>query len=78
MEGNVQHVVKQVSNLTARMRTTFWNGFSSSASACRSIASQYLKSYKGHSSHYTWITIRQPLAEVGMMSIIICTASSFS
>ena len=36
MEGNVQHVVKQVSNLTARMRTIFWNGLLSSASVFRS------------------------------------------
>ena len=31
------------------MRTTFWNGLPSFASACRSTASKSLKSYKGHS-----------------------------
>ena len=35
------------------MRTTFWNGLSSSASACRSTASQSSKSCTGPSAHQT-------------------------
>ena len=75
MEGNVQHAVKQVSNSTSRIQTTFWNGLPSSALACRSTASQSSKSYKGRSGHQDWTTIRSPLARVGMMHNIICSAS---
>ena len=58
MEGNVQPVVKQVSKFDGRNADDFWNGLPSSASACRSTASQSSKSYKGRSGHQDWTTIR--------------------
>ena len=57
MEG-VQHVVKQVSKFDGKNAEDFLDGFLSSASACRSTASQSSKSYKGRSGHQTWTTIR--------------------
>ena len=63
---------------TATMRMAFWNGLPSSASTCRSTASQSSKAYKGRSGHQTSTAIRRPLARVGIMPIITCSASSTS
>ena len=60
------------------MRTTFWNGLPSSGLVCRSTASQSSTPYKVRSGHQSWTTIRRPLARVGMMPLIICSASSSS
>ena len=58
MEGNVQHVGKQVSIFDGKNADDFWNGLLSSASACRSTASQSSKLYKARSGHQNWTTIR--------------------
>ena len=76
MESNVQHVVKQDSKSDGKNVDAFLEWSSSSASACSSTAIQSSKSYKGRSGHQTLTTIRRPLARVGMMPIIIPTASS--
>ena len=79
MEGNVQHVVKQVSKFDGKNANDFLEGSSKlRVSLSLYTARQSLKSYKGRSGHQTWITIRRPLARVGMMPIIIYTASSTS
>ena len=77
MEGNIQHVVKQVSQFDGKNADDFLER-SSKFRASLSLASQSSKSYKVRSGHRTWTTIRQPLARVGMMPIIICSASSSS
>ena len=78
MEGSVQDVVKQVSNFDGNNADDFLEWSSKLRVSLPFYSSQSSKSYKGRSGHHTPITIRRPLARVGMMAMIIYTASSTS
>ena len=78
MEDYVQHVLKQVSEFDGENADDFMEWSSKLRVSLSIYNNTTFETVNGRSGHQSWITIRQPLARVEIMSIIICTATSTS
>ena len=76
MEGNIQHVVKQVSKFDGKNANDFLEWSSKLRISLSLYSKPIFEIVQGCSDHQTWTTIRRPLARVGMMPIIICLVFS--
>ena len=75
MESSLQQVVGQVSKFDGKDEDDFLEWSSKLRVSLSLDSKKSSKSRKGRSGHQIWITIRRSLARVGMMQIIIYTAS---